>query len=427
MHGGDVRIAEFRRKMHDKGGNFVMFPTDSSSLQFSMWTAIALISKAGIASDPFFISSGFSSGVIEALISCVFILLLTQISLQIYLKTWVFGQAYTYPDVWVYSFGSRARWFPIFVIILTYIAFVIFHTYELYFYMSEFLRSIWEGVPAILQDSWFLIYVMTFVTAVPCLFVKGLASFTVASWISLFCIVVGVICAIVALVRSVNSVGFDPEKQLTWFTGDRQKLFDCISKFNTAFFAHPFMPYILKDLKNPTFKRCLGATWWTNIISTILHFVMGLVGYLCFIPDLTGDDNIFYFMPGVKDPEVVIGKVACYIVSILSNAYYVYFLACQVSSIILEETEIRVSANVLSGLVVITFSIAMNMVDEYVIVVADNVGNIAFLILAYILPTAFYLVQFKFTNIKWAVAAIAVTVLGLAVSIVIMYYDITAP
>ena len=424
MHGGDVRIAEFRRKMHEKGGNFILFPSDASSLKFSMWTAIALVSKAGIASDPFFISSGFAAGVIESLLACMFMFLLTQLSFHILLKTWVFGQAYTYSQIWVYTFGRRGRWFPVLMIIITYVVFVIFHTYELYFYMAEFLKSVWTDVPAILQNSWFLIYVTTFLTAIPCLFVKGLVGFTEASWVSLFCIVVGILCAIVRLIRQVHQFGFDPNRELVYFNGNVEQLFDCLAKFNTAFFSHPFVSFILKDLKNPTMRRCVGVTWWTNFISAILHYVMGLVGYLLFIPDLNGDDNIFYFMTTPREPEVIIGKIACYIVSILSNAYYVHFLAWQVSSIILVDTERRISANLLSGLVVITFAIAMNMVSDVAIVIADYIGNITFMVLAYVLPTAYYLVQFKFTNAKWALASIFLTLAGVGMSLVIMYYDI---
>jgi amino acid permease len=67
----------------------------------------------------------------------------------------------------------------------------------------------------------------------------------------------------------------------------------------------------------------------------------------------------------------------------------------------------------MSGVAIVFMSIAVSMMDDTWSLTLYAIGGLAFNTLAFILPSLYYLVQFRFILWKWGVAAVLVLVFGL--------------
>ncbi|OHS95126.1 Transmembrane amino acid transporter protein [Tritrichomonas foetus] len=417
MYGGDLKVADYRFRARTQKSDFVLFPNDSSQKHISYFMATMILCKVGIATDPLLLSDAFSCGIIQTLLLFIGIMILLQLSIHLYTRCWFYGTAYNFPDIWVCVFGPTFQLLPILFIIIVYLTFVVYHGYEIYNYAYLFITTRWEDPPSFLINKWFLTYVICVLTALPCLLVKKFVSLFWIALIGNFFTVVSFICVVVALIRSVNDVGFDPNHEIKYFTSDYSTSFKAMGLITTAFFVHPMLDLVFSYMNNPTVGRCMSCTWLTSSISLIVHFITGLCSYLLFS---NGEqENILYNLPS-SNIEVTIGQISVYIVTLTSNAIYTYFLATQVSSLIVERRNDESAPVFISGIVVILFYVGMNFIGEKAIEVLDLIANAAYIILVYILPSIFYLRLYKFTQPFWSIISILVMVIGVPVNILII-------
>jgi hypothetical protein len=423
MIGGDVRVSQFRVRQKKTEGSHVLFQTARRDRPSSLLSSIVLLVKAEVGTDPFLIAAGFRSGILSSLLICVMFLILTQLSAVLFVRTWVWGESYSYSEVWTYTFGSRFHWFPTMLIILAYLSWVVFGGWEMFHYVNMFLPVLWPGVPSILLNKWLLIYGISGCFVLPCLvLISKLNGFRGMAWISLIAHVTGLFCVVGALIRSVGDEGFDPQGDLTLFGKHFGDYIEALGNYNTAFCIHPFIAPIIGEMEMPTIARCYKATWGTNIITGILNFGTGLCSYLLF-KDITSYDPVFSYL-NPRNGEVIVGIIAMYVVSICTTAFYTYYLAVIIASLTLKETAGQTKPVCLAGLVVVLTYAALNFIGDIVNDISVLVANIAFLLLAFVLPPVFYLVQFGFSSVKFAILALVILFIGVPVGILILYYAI---
>jgi hypothetical protein len=228
-------------------------------------------------------------------------------------------------------------------------------------------------------------------------------------------------CVAISLILTVDQEGFDPQGQFKFFGNNWRDYIEALGNFNTCFFVHPFISPIMAEMEHPTLARCTGVVLATNVVSAILNFVTGLLSRLHF-RSVPSYDPIFAYLD-TNRPDIVVGIVAMYISSLCLTAYYTYYLATTIASLILKDAGNQMIPVVMSGVVVILSYCALNFTDTIVTDIAVFIGNVAFLLLAFVLPPIFYLVQFRFSNLRWSILAIVVMVVGVGVGMVILYYN----
>jgi hypothetical protein len=425
MIGGDVRVAQFRVRQKRAEDSHVLFEADRRDRPISLITAIVILLKAAVGTDPFLISAGFQSGFVPTLLICILLLVLTQLSSILFVRTWVWGEAYSYAEVWAYTFGPRFDWFPTVLITLGYLGWVIFGGWEMFSYVRMFLPVLWPEVPSVLLDKWLLIYGVSACFVLPYLILTSkMRGFRVMSWVSLIAHITGLVCVVCLLLKSVSDDGFGPEGKFTLFGNKLDYYCEALGNYNTAFFIHPFIAPIICEMEMPTISRYYQVTWVTTIITGILNFGTGLCSHLLF-RDVASYDPIFAYLDP-KRPEVIIGIVAMYVISVCSTAFYTYYLAGIIASLILKEAEGQTRPVFVSGIVVILTYIAFNFIDTIVNDIAVFIANVAFLLLAFVLPPVFYLVQFGVSSPRFAFLAVVVMIIGVPIGVLILYSAVRA-
>lgn len=479
MIGGDLKVEKYRFRARPQNINFVLFPNDQSSNQISLFSAIMLLLKMTLDTDSFFFYQDlFKCGIIEGLLVSVTVMLLVQLSIHIFTRCWFYGTAYNYPDVWTCVFGSKAlNFIPILLNIISYLTYVVWYCFEIHDNFSTFLRTVWPSCPSFLTNKWFLSYIINALTVVPCLFAHKFISLTWVAYIGNIAIVVAVICLIILLVRTLNEFKFHivvdtfgkidgediPYLPFTnLFSKDPSGIFYCVGSVMTAFYMHPILDMVFSEMRNPTVFRCLSSTWIVNIVSIIIYYGIGLISYFIIqvhfhdvvtvasmmkpgeppqnspvfknrpynifsivlgqeISDLE-NENVFFNFPK-SHTEAIVGQIASYIVTITTNIFYTYFLATQVSSLVIERRNDDTPPLLISGIVVILFSIGINFMNDKATQFLDFIAQIAFLILVFILPSFFYLKLYRFTKPFWGIICVLLLVIGIPMSILVLYYE----
>ena len=83
MIGGDLKVEKYRFRARPQNMNFVLFPTDSTTKQISMFSVIMILIKMSLDTDSFFFYQDmFKCGIIEALIISIIIMLFIQLSIH---------------------------------------------------------------------------------------------------------------------------------------------------------------------------------------------------------------------------------------------------------------------------------------------------------------------------------------------------------
>jgi hypothetical protein len=288
--------------------------------------------------------------------------------------------------------------------------------------VSDLVPKIWPNAPAMVYQKYFPLYLALGVIVLPFTLVSDLAGFRGMSWMCFFLEILSICCVLLALVRSIETSSFNPDGQITFFSSDWKVIFNSFINFNTVLFIHPFVPFVLKDLKSPTVSRCLQSMWTGTTVSFALCFVGQLLSFFLFTKAERFDD-IFCFLP-LDNPEVVIGVVSNAIISLCSSGMYTVMAARTISGAILGESVNSRIPNFMSGLVVVCFACFAMFMDDMYQEGIDVVASIAMVFLEYAFPPVFYLYEFRFSRPLWAVMAIVTLVVGFGPGIVACYLNV---
>lgn len=451
MIGGDVLISDMKMKhSHSTSTTLLYYRADHSGLNAhypfanhnidltekkrDFFQILNILIKASVATDPFLIGHIFKCGYVWNAILLVLFIGLTEFSFFILMQSWIYGRAYSYNAIFHELFGERSpSWIVLAIVIINYITLIIWNQSEIYLYAEQTIDLLWPNAPSILTNKWLLTYVLTAIFIVPPLLVKKISSFSYLSMIGNFFIIVAFVCLIVYFFHnlSVNDISFQTtvqEKGLKTFKNNVFDVFNAIQTLNIAIFCHPILSVLVQDFYNPTRSRLMKLTWISSIISLVIHFFGGFFSYLI---DPDNEDNIFYEMETFNSnrskivyPEVIVGQISVYIVSIITNIIYVHFTSRKVAEFILPSTAASSVSVFFCGLTVILFATAMNFIGDITIDIADLIGGITSIILTYVFPSIYYLYQYKFSNKVFGIISLILIILGIGISIVALVLGI---
>lgn len=451
MIGGDVIISEMRMKhTHNSPSTLLYYrvdqPTTSSNLIFksnreelagkkkSFFQILNILIKFSIATDPFLIGNIFKCGYMWNIILFLVFTGFTEFSFFILFESWIYGRAYAYNEIWRELFGpSSPSWIILVLVIINYLTLIVWAQNELYYYVSETVSLLWEDAPSILTNQWFLTYVLTAVLICPSFFVKKLSNFATLSMVSNFCLIIGLVCLIFYFFHYLilNDISFATtaeENELKMFKNDVFNIFHTIQSLTLAIFCHPALSILVADLDNPTRSRLMKLTWIASITSLVVHFFGAFFSYLI---NPENDDNIFYEMELYNEngskiifPEVIIGQIAVYIVSVCSNIVYVHFTAIKVSEIFMPKGTHSTVSIFFCGLTITLFASAMNFIGDEAVDICDLIGGITCVLLTYVFPSLYYFCQYKFSRKVYGISSIIFIVFGCILAIAFLVIGI---
>jgi hypothetical protein len=423
MYGGNPTITDLKLVTLSSSHTSTLFPPkETSHRPISFATAVVLLFKAACSTDSLTFISSFEIGIFVALGSCLFMLFFTQASFYVFTRTWSFGEAYSYADVWKLVFGPKLVLIPEILLIIAYLSCLICGFWEITAYIPDILLSVWPETPAILQSEWFLQYICAIPILLPCFFFPKLSSFHWICWICLICFIVSLLCMIVYFFRTQWDDGYISASQVVLAKWEWEGVYQVLSDYNIAFFSHSFVAPIAQEMKQPSRQRTIAMTWVTFAVAAFFSYLMPLFGYLFFI-DVPYSENVMYFLNPVY-PEAIIGKIAVLGISLSSTAFFTYHLAESTARIIMPETVLSPWSRLWSGLGLTLPVICIVILGDVACDLSYEISGIALTFIGFVLPPLYYLVQFRYRFLKWGIIVTIVLVLGLALLVLSLIFTI---
>jgi hypothetical protein len=418
MKGGDPTIAELKTRTLSMPGNSDVFPPSFGTAKIiSLGTATMLIFKAAAAEDAYCMVYSYTCGFIIALVAMILMFLLTQASHHLFVRTWCFGDAYTYQEIWRSTFGPTFSWFPTFCIIVAYLNASVTGFWEVQSFISHFVNNTFPNAPELISDPWLLQYVMLIIFCLPCFFVDRISWFGWSAWLGFISTIVATACLGVHAFRlHFDGKRLIPDHEIPLATWEFYLDYGILSSFNVAFFAHPFVAPIAKEMERPTRNRILATTWIANLLWCVCLYLIPAFGYLAVEPPDDGE-NIYHSLdPTAK--EVIIGEAAVIVNMVCSSLVFTFFLAKTIIELIMP---IAVNRGIPVGVAAIgasALSICVNFWGDFGAELFLGIGEVAFAIIGFVLPPVYYFAQYQFKSIRWGVIAIVVLLIGGGIMIV---------
>lgn len=447
MIGGDVIISEMRLKNSHNSPSTLLYyrvdqPSASSSYDFknhnvdigekkkSFFQVLNILINFSIATDPFLIGNIFKCGYMWNIILILVFTGLTELSFFILIESWIYGRAYAYNEIWRELFGKNSSsWIMLILVIINYLTLIVWAQNELSLYVAQTIELLWPESPSILTNKWFLTYILTAIFICPSLFVRKLSNFHILSIIANFFLIVALVCLVFYFFHNLisNDISFKTtveQNDLKMFKSDVFDIFNTIQTLNLAIFFHPVLSVLVSDLYNPTRSRLMKLTWISSIFSLIVHFFGAFFSYLI-NPD--NEDNIFYETELYNEdgskiiyPEVILGQISVYIVSVCTNIVYIHLTSLKVAELFLPKGIHTTVTIFFCGLTVTLFASAMDFIGDSTSLICDLIGAITCMLLTYVFPSIFYFYQYRFSHKFLGILSLALMTIGVGLAIAIL-------
>jgi hypothetical protein len=419
MIGGEIVIQDYLPQQKWRRSEDRMFPVTSTN-PIGLATAILLVVKSQLATDPFFFTEGFSAGVLESLLLGIVLLCCTQFSMFLFSRSWQYGRAYSYSEVWATTFGPRLAWLPTVILILLYVCFNMDACWEVNENTIFLITEYWPDYPEIFDNPWLLEMICTLVFVLPAGLVGRFVDLLPLAVLGIFGVVLGVICLALTLVREIDTYGFDPEHQMVLFGQDLGAAMNCAQAYIVVFFFHPFLTLIFRDLQDASISRCLKTCWLSNTVTFVLMYLGGLMSYLLFREGEDLENNVFEWL-NLRQPEVALGLAASDLAAACTLAYFCAYISRLIITLVLgRDTTNRICTFI--GVLATVFTFMYFIFVEYKIYfLVYMLGEFAAIFLGFILPPAYYLAQFRGLNKLLAAGAVTMIVIGLGFAAFLLY------
>lgn len=425
MLGGDLTVSEARMKSIDNHKERILIKSpDSKNINF-FW-ALNILINCALGSDGLFVPSGFQCGILQAVLICIGLAIITQLSFYVFTLSWKFGSEFDYVNIWNSLYGPRFRWIPNVLIIFCYISIAVSYAEEVSTELSSIILHFAPSCPEWIVSPWVICYVFTFISLFFCIFARSFADLRYISVTSNLCMLVTGVLVIVLFILKVSNEGFDPLSQLVlWNNSNSESTLECLGVFATIFFIHPFVYHIIIDFDRPTVGRVHALAISTTSFSVIFNIIIGFCGYCTFYELIPGesvllnyDDN--YNLTGL----VYAARISNYICVILSLSLYLYLSSYQFTEMVIPSSSKSKISMLFAGMCAACLVVAFNFISQSIFDWFSIIAHFSFLLLSFVLPTIFYFSSYKFGRPLTSVFVIFVFVVGSAIQLYIIIESI---
>lgn len=405
MIGGDLLYEDYRFTCNSDDSNTLLYPNKNEEHTIPISAAVVIILNSALVDDPFFVPGQMLSGFMVTVFVAIFVLLLTQLSFHIFVKTWSYNQLNSHVTIWTLLYGKFTNFIPRALLLLAFISNSSISIHDLIDQFHDLFSYLPSSQTKFVNNEWVIKYLFTFLLTIPALLHPKLGKMTIYCSIALFFQLLSLLCMLILFIKKTRVDGFDPQKQLLVWTTDFRMMNSLFDTFNTVYFTHPFVALISDDLKQATRTKIAKMTWITSICSGLILLTGGFLGYFTFFADSI-DDNILFGYPNQKDPVVIVAKFGCLFKTAMANSMFVYIAAVSLLSIFASYNETLTTLRIFSGIVVWSLVMFINYKGTGLAKLVDLLGGYCFMILAYFLPSIFFLTMYKFKLPWWSIACI---------------------
>ena len=413
MIGKDLFIANHRFQLKQTDNNLVLLRSHENAQTIGYIGALSLIFSLDLGEDPFLMPGAFQCGIVQSAIILFIIYIFSIFSFDVYFKTWVFGNVFSYGGIASIAISKKTTLFIEILLIISLLAISMEFSRITTSNIVDLL-SIPSDPPSFLLNKWFIYYVVSALTAFPCLFYNSISSFSITSLIGNFCLFLTIIAFIVGFVK-YRQHDIVPTK---YFSNNYKKTLSVIACSSNLFFINPILSTIVINISRPTVKNIKNLVRITNTLSFIVCLAFGLIGYY-FSSD--GDDITDVFPKG--SVISIITKIGIIIKVLTSNICYVYLISIKLCRAVLKGSEKWKLAVITSGLLVIAVSSIVQFSDfQKVYAIFNIIGLIFQCFLNFGFPTVLFLKLFQLTSKLWASIAIILMLFTILICICIGFY-----
>lgn len=423
MIGGDILFDDCKYNLNSMNYNTLLYTDKGSFVGVSMFSAIMVLFNCGTSDDSLYMSYAFQVGVIESLVLCVSALLLTQCGLHLFITTWSYNSENSYVSIWKECFGNKTRFIPRILLLLAFISLSAISTGDFLDQYNDLISYVDANHSTIFSSKYFSKFVLTFIFVFPSLFHNRFSSMKYASGVANLLLLISILCELWLFIKSTKENGFDPQKEIVYWSGDFKQAVYCMDVFNSLFFIAPFAAIISREIKEATRNKICKLTWYTSIASLFINLAGGYLGYFTFFSNQE-DDSVFLNFEDQKQIPIIIGKLALLIKTILANNNYIYINAISLSDVVFPYSEEQKVGRISSGVVVWFLTIFITFKGTKLLGLFDLFGSFSFVILAFILPSVYYLVIYKFKRPITSIIAILELFICAVVSGALLYYKV---
>lgn len=365
------------------------------------------------------LGNAFRCGVFTSLILCTVIGIVSYYSMYFFIKAGAATHSGTFEDIWAATFGPRTIWICAFlsisrkfVTLKSYFSYIISTIISL---IKQYSNT--DNVPwwALTNEFYLLIFIVLFI--IPFALTKSLKTVSVISAISCLCILYLLAVVIYYFVDSVKTNGFDPNKQIVYFSFDK-KVSTCISSLMTAYLVYPLAYPGLNHLRHATVKRLNLLAITLIVILWALYYTFGILCYLSLFDTNTGGAILSYFKkrPLKTVSEVVqMLMIATTIPIVISPMRYIMInIYVKVTTI---QYAIWVVVGIIIGLIGIVLIGAQGDFSTYLGFASDVLAPVVL----WGLPAILYLKACGRQNMFHFIGAIFTICLGIAAIVFIVY------
>ena len=420
MIGGDVIIKDMKLSSGMNVKDATLYHRANAQYkQYSFFEILNLLIAVSLNVNPFIDKRIFHVGIIHALIYSIVLVILSMLSYYVFIRSWIYRRAYSYSQIWAELFGPSFSWVAITCVAVSYIMLDARYMNQIYEDFTVFVFDMWPNAPSILSSRWLVSYIFALIFLLPTLFVKKEACFSPVMIASNVFLVIAIICLIVHYFERISD---NVDHDFILFSDNYNDNIISIGLISQALFVGPILAVVVKEIERPTKNRVIQLTATTTIVTGIITYVGNLVGFL--INPALSSLNIFSEI-GSDYIEVIIGRIANFIVATIACIFTTHFTATRISEIVLIRSSEKKVPMLIAGLTVIFFITGINFLSNQVTRILEIISGVTTMVIIYILPPVYYLVQYKFYNILWFICSLIVFIIGVPISILFIIQKYT--
>ena len=391
--------------------------SDNEKSKISMFRAVVFLTNVITGTGALTIPYCFRTGVGTNSIVLIFIALISYLSVVLLIDTSKKSGTSDYDLLMGASFSNKklkiipqlTTFITLFGIIIVYIQFV-----------CSLFQSVFDeinGVPNLLYKRWFLIPIAIGCVTLPITMLKSIGAL---SYVSIFSIAMSLIYVVHGIYIFFSQDKFDPDNRLVIFSTN-SIFIPSLATQCSSFTCQPFVFSTLLQMKNCTISRQYKAMFFAILTSSLLYYIGGIFPYLTFFDDIKDAMVISYFKKGNVFTIIVKGLFT--LLTMLSCPNVVFFCRKSLNDMIFgtEPTTLRW---IIMGFIIIVVTASIAITVKSISTLFGFIGGLACPVMAYILPSTYYLRICHGDSIPKTNGAYTLLVIGFLFIVVCMYNNI---
>lgn len=244
------------------------------------------------------------------------------------------------------------------------------------------------GVPKILKQRWFIVFIIQFVIDLPLVLLKSMHSLSFVSILSVALIACYIIHSIYYFAKGVHDVGFDPSGQFVVFKFDINQVLPSLAIQASSYTCHPSIFPTLDKLHEPTKFRQNLVMLLVTVSASFLYLVGGIFPYLTLFNKIKDPIVLKYYPEGQTFTFII--KVCYSVILVLTTPILIF--ACRLSTNdLFFSSDMTTMRHCIIGVVTLVLAGVVAVTVTNVNLVFGVVGGISAPLLIYILPSLYYL------------------------------------